>query len=1024
MIETTQEYKETVMASSREWEAHIVIKIDGCDPIPLDSPSILYAKVNESYFSNIVAIGNVTSSMLEAEIILEEKLKLTEADIEFILSLKVREDTYEDIIFPTFHITSAKPIDNTNHYNITAYDDIMKRTSTRAYASGLTYPATLNDVAAELANICGLSWADAIVWQNFTITSEIVADTAREALAIIGELMGGNVFINRQGDLDIKFLEETSIVLKPDHYYSPFTHSDVPYYMQSIIYITETANYTATIAETDTTKNPIKLSISNAFAVQRVADYVATQLNYSFCSCDNFKFLGDPSLTCGDIITVEELDGTSCQVAIMGHTIAYDGGVTSTVVCYGDTDEVSEYKAGAKKNNEKINKANLLQEAYNSAQELLTKWADSGYVRVYPNEILIMNTPDKETATKVWRFNAGGLAFYPEGLDGEVLNLALTMDGQIVADRIKFGTLGDQKGKFWVNMETGEMQIGSNALVDGSMTLKQYVSNAIANISVILSNEYEAIQTDSDGNYANITDITTTVQVKYGNTDITEDCTFSIAETNLVGQWNNITKTYTVTLIEADKGYADITAMYLGGLSVTKRFTVAKIKISEEGVLFDLECSEQTLTVEADGTCLLDSVSFYAYQRPLTSMERQAYSGIFLIENLDKNNNWITVYKSDTVEPITNFSLSTATITYTMLMDYTYGKVLYDANTGNGLLVKPIENIVEYVNFTKLRCTLLAAEDTDETLILARKTIDFVVKDAELTQEGVFDLLTNNGEEQGLYMAGRKVYLNMSYAKTGTMDANLIKAGILTDKTGENYWNMETGKLCFKELELTVRKKVGDDEIISKINQSAESISISADKINLTAAAVKMAWNNISNYVQFESGALNIYDSNNVLLTKFDNSGNHFYRDKYYVGMIGTNQWVGNSKHKGLVFDLEPSGKYMAFAQKASNSDEYYTAMLCFSRADSIYDNYGVHLGCNLYGHYWNLSGFNIKDCFVGGYAPITGTYQVVYSITANADGSISWTYGDMEIVNGMIVAIAGDTMGAVIGQPQDNIIH
>lgn len=866
ILSTTDEYKTAVNASYREWLTTISIINDTENLLELFGKQIVSAKVQEATFSNTVSIGNVTSSMLEAEIILEEKRKLTGGEIDFVLSLKVGEGAYEDIAFQTFYITSAEPIDNTNHYKITAYDAIMKQTATRAYASGLTYPATLNDVAAELANICGLTWSDAIEWQNFTITSEIVADTAREALAVVGELMGGNVFINRQGDLDICFLEETDIVIKPDHYYSPFTHSDVPYYMQAITYMTETANYTATIAETNTTKNPIKLSVSNVFAVQRVANYVTDRLNASFCSCDNFKFLGDPSLCCGNIITVEELDGTTCQIAIMSHTISYDGGVTSTVACYGDTDEVSEYKASAKKNNTKLDKTSLLQEAYDSAQELLTKWADSGYVRVYPNEILIMNTPDKETATKIWRFNEGGLAFYPEGLSGEVLNLALTMDGQIVADRIKFGTLGDQKGKFWVNMETGEMNIGSNALVDGETPLNQYVNNAIANISVTLSNEYEAIQTDLDGNYADITDITTTVQVRYGNTDITEDCTYSIEETNLVGQWNNTTKTYTVTLIEADKGYADITATYLGGLSVTKRFTVAKIKVTAEGgALFDLECSDQTLTVESDGTCLLDSVSFYAYQRPLTSMERQAYSGIFLIENLDDNGNWTTVYKSNAVESNTSFNLNRTIITHTMLMN-TDGKVLYDANTGNGLLIKPIENITEWVNFTQLRCTLLAAEDTDETLILAKQTIDFVLKDAELSQEDVFNLLTNNGEEQGLYMAGGKLYLNMSYAKTGTLDAGLVKAGILTDSTGENYWNLETGKLCFKELESTVSKKVGEDEFNTLMQQNYESFIL--------------GWNGGSNYIQFNKTNISMYNgeiSDAKLTAKYGYNGMRVY---------------------------------------------------------------------------------------------------------------------------------------------------
>ena len=57
-----------------------------------------------------------------------------------------------------------------------------------------------------------------------------------------------------------------------------------------------------------------------------------------------------------------------------------------------------------------------------------------------PQEILIMNTPDKETATRVWRWNSSGLGYSKSGYNGEY-GLAMTMDGAIVADFITAGTL-------------------------------------------------------------------------------------------------------------------------------------------------------------------------------------------------------------------------------------------------------------------------------------------------------------------------------------------------------------------------------------------------------------------------------------------------------------------------------------------------------------------------------------------------------------------------------------------------------
>ena len=52
--------------------------------------------------------------------------------------------------------------------------------------------------------------------------------------------------------------------------------------------------------------------------------------------------------------------------------------------------------------------------------------------------------------------------------------------------------------------------------------------------------------------------------------------------------------------------------------------------------------------------------------------------------------------------------------------------------------------------------------------------------DESLSQEGIFNRLTNNGEVQGLILYNGKVYLNAEYIQTGTLAANLLMAGILT----------------------------------------------------------------------------------------------------------------------------------------------------------------------------------------------------------------------------------------------------
>lgn len=57
-----------------------------------------------------------------------------------------------------------------------------------------------------------------------------------------------------------------------------------------------------------------------------------------------------------------------------------------------------------------------------------------------PYEILIMDQPTIDTATKVWRWNNGGLGYSSSGYNGPYTT-AITQDGAIVADFITAGTL-------------------------------------------------------------------------------------------------------------------------------------------------------------------------------------------------------------------------------------------------------------------------------------------------------------------------------------------------------------------------------------------------------------------------------------------------------------------------------------------------------------------------------------------------------------------------------------------------------
>ncbi len=83
-----------------------------------------------------------------------------------------------------------------------------------------------------------------------------------------------------------------------------------------------------------------------------------------------------------------------------------------------------------------------------------------------PDEILIMDTPDIQTAKRVWRWNKAGLGYSQNGYNGPY-GLAMTQDGAIVADFITAGTLSanlikagvlrSEDGKSYFDLESGNV---------------------------------------------------------------------------------------------------------------------------------------------------------------------------------------------------------------------------------------------------------------------------------------------------------------------------------------------------------------------------------------------------------------------------------------------------------------------------------------------------------------------------------------------------------------------------------------
>ena len=105
------------------------------------------------------------------------------------------------------------------------------------------------------------------------------------------------------------------------------------------------------------------------------------------------------------------------------------------------------------------------------------------------------------------------------------------------------------------------------------------------NMTMQLDNDYQGIPVDSNGNYTEFPECTTTATVMYGTQDITDNCTYTITTSqNIQGNWDKETKTYIVTGLTADSGWVNIKAAYLNNLVVSKQFSLAKQYAGPQGI--------------------------------------------------------------------------------------------------------------------------------------------------------------------------------------------------------------------------------------------------------------------------------------------------------------------------------------------------------------------------------------------------------------------------------------------------------
>lgn len=246
-------------------------------------------------------------------------------------------------------------------------------------------------------------------------------------------------------------------------------------------------------------------------------------------------------------------------------------------------------------------------------------------------------------------------------------------------------------------------------------------SDKFRTLNVILSNEYQGIPTDKDGKYTSFPSCSTTVKVLYGTEDVTKSSIIQWSSSSGV-YGSSSGETYTVSGLSTDTGTVKVTVTR-GSLTAEKIFAIAKQK---QGIQGEQGQTGETGAAGATGNGISSITTYY--------LATASSSGVYT-----STSGWTTSVQSPTSSKPYLWSYQT-----------TY-----------------------YTNGT--------SSNTSPHIIGVRGANGEDGKDAgELTQEQIFNILTNNGQTQGIYLQNGKVYINGSYIKSKSISASMLSVSDLS----------------------------------------------------------------------------------------------------------------------------------------------------------------------------------------------------------------------------------------------------
>ena len=280
------------------------------------------------------------------------------------------------------------------------------------------------------------------------------------------------------------------------------------------------------------------------------------------------------------------------------------------------------------------------------------------------------------------------------------------------------------------------------------------------------------------------------------------------------------------------------------------RYSWTRVK-GEDGRTYILQSDTLVIKQGANNAYTPRSVTFSSFYRDGTTASRTPYSGRFKIEESTDGTNYYQKY-------VSGYNESTHT------------------HTPTSTSVKSI------------RCTLYASGGTNTPLDI--QTIA-VVRDVDnLTQQEIFNILTDNGRLQGIFMRDGMLYINGSYIKSGKVSGEYVDARNLTvtNSSGQKTLDIDSYgnvSLMVSTFSLSGKAVATEDYVSNKTAQALSEAKIYADQktgnllkgSDLSTESLNQYWNTSGTIMQGQSDP----DGGTKAVRLYGTSGDCFISARY-----------------------------------------------------------------------------------------------------------------------------------------------